>query len=954
MARTTNPSPSPNPTTTTTWSHPLASGWSFRRVTTPPVPPEPWLPATVPGCVHTDLFASGKIADPFVRLNEQDQQWIEHEAWEYRTTFAVPPEQAARERVELVFAGIDTHATVFLNGVAVLSANDMFRGFRVDVKPLLRAGDNLLLVRFQSPIAAAKPAYDAAGYQLPAANDQAKEMVSMWSRKAPYHYGWDWGPRFVTSGLWRPVTLEAWDTVRIADLQVFQERLDDAEAVLRVKVRLTPARIDRAPTARVRVRVSAALHASQQFDAGPAGAAAAGAAGAGGASAARSSAAVPAVAVRVAETEIEAPVVAGGGDVTLGLRIPHPERWWPNGLGPQRLYDISASVRPATVAVAGAAHHPAGHAPANPPGPGSAGDPADSSAPLDRRTTRIGLRTLEVVHRRDAEGKSFTIEVNGAPVFMKGANWVPADSFLPRIPAERQRWLLESAAAANMNMVRVWGGGVYEDDRFYADCDELGLLVWQDFMFACSMYPGDAAFLDEVRHEAVENVRRLRNHPSLALWAGNNEIEAAWQGWGWPSKFNLSPAVQDKLWKDYRTLFHQLLPAIVAEEDPGRFYTRSSPSANEDDVHANQLGWGDMHYWGVWHAEKPYTDYASNTSRFMSEYGFQSFPELATVALYAAPSDWDIDGPVMLAHQRHPRGNALIRTYLARDFRRPRDFASFLYVGQVLQATIIQYAAEAHRRRMGRNWGSLYWQLDDCWPVASWSGIDYVGRWKALHYAARRFFAPVLVSVAEEGDEIRFWGISDRRTELPAELTVRLVELSGRELWRRQELVRLGANQSRIYLSIPKREALAAADPARVVLVAELAARGERTSRAVFSFVKVKELELPDPGVSLAVAAAGPNLFDVTVRAERFARAVVLSMTDPASGRMAIDGFFDDNAFDLLPGETVTVHLRTRPASTPSGTPAGIAGTTAEAVAPTPEQVRAALRVMSIADSYAR
>jgi beta-mannosidase len=719
----------------------------------------------------------------------------------------------------------------------------------------------------------------------------------------------------VTSGLWRPVTLEAWDTVRIADLQVFQDRLDDAEAVLRVKVRLDPARPDRAATSRVRVRVSAALHPSQQVDVG-ATAAAAGAAGA--------SAAVPAVAVRVAEAEVEAPLVAGGGDVTLGLRIAHPERWWPNGLGPQRLYDISASVRAVAVAGVGA---------------------------VDRRTTRIGLRTLEVVHRRDAEGKSFTIEVNGAPVFMKGANWVPADSFLSRIPAERQRWLLESAAAANMNMVRVWGGGVYEDDRFYADCDELGLLVWQDFMFACSMYPGDAAFLDEVRHEAVENVRRLRNHPSLALWAGNNEIEAAWQGWGWPSKFNLSPAVQDRLWKDYRTLFHQLLPAIVAEEDPGRFYTRSSPSANEDDVHANQLGWGDMHYWGVWHAEKPYTDYASNTSRFMSEYGFQSFPELATVALYAAPSDWDIDGPVMLAHQRHPRGNALIRTYLARDFRRPRDFASFLYVGQVLQATIIEYAAEAHRRQMGRNWGSLYWQLDDCWPVASWSGIDYVGRWKALHYAARRFFAPVLVSVVEESGAVGVWGISDRRTELPAELTVRLVELSGRELWRRREAIHLGANQSRVYLSIPKREALGTADPARVVLVAELAARGERTSRAVFSFVKVKDLELPDPGVSLAVAAAGPNLFDVTVRAERFAKAVVLSMTDPASGRIAIDGFFDDNAFDLLPGETVTVHLRTRPPSTPPG---GDGTTAAEAVAPTAEQVRAALRVMSIADSYAR
>ncbi len=397
------------------------------------------------------------------------------------------------------------------------------------------------------------------------------------------------------------------------------------------------------------------------------------------------------------------------------------------------------------------------------------------------------------MHQRDAGGKSFFVKVNGAPVFMKGANWIPADSFNARVTPERYRSLLESAAATHMNMVRVWGGGIYEDDRFYALCDELGLLVWQDFMFACSMYPGDDAFVANVEKEAVENVRRLRNHPSLALWAGNNENESAWKGWGWPAKFKLSRAAQDRISADYKRMFHQILPGIVAAEDPGRFYTRSSPSANEDDVPANRKGWGDMHYWGVWHAEAPYPSYADNISRFMSEYGFQSFPELASVARYTAPdgSDWDIGSPVMLSHQRHPRGNALIRTYMDRDFRRPKDFASFLYVGQVLQATVIKFAAEAHRRAMGRNWGSLYWQLDDCWPVASWSSIDYYGRWKALQYFARQFFAPVLVSPVEEKGIVNVWAVSDRRTETPARLTVRLVDFQGRELWRKEQDVRL-------------------------------------------------------------------------------------------------------------------------------------------------------------------
>ncbi|MES1205038.1 MAG: glycoside hydrolase family 2 protein, partial [Pseudomonadota bacterium] len=611
----------------------LGGPWTFHKVTPPAAPAEPWLPATVPGCVHTDLFANGKIGDPFYRLNEKDQQWIDRESWEYRTTLDAGAETLGRERVELVFHGLDTYADVFVNGVSVLQTTNMFRTWRVDVKGHLKAGDNVLVVRFRSPILQVKPTYDRLGYKLPAANDQATEMVSMLTRKAPYHYGWDWGPRFVTSGIWRAVELDAWDAARIDDVQVFQQQLDTTAARLTVKARVQATRGGRA-------RITVALAGA----AAPLGA-------------------------------VDAELRPGSNDVAVPVRIDNPQRWWPNGLGPQHLYAVET-----TLAIAGIAR--------------------------DQRRTRVGLRTVEVVHERDKDGKSFTVKVNGAPVFMKGANWIPADSFVTRMTNDRYKWLLHSAADAHMNMVRVWGGGIYEDDRFYELCDELGLLVWQDFMFGCSMYPGDTAFVEDVRQEAIENVRRLRNHPSLALWAGNNEIEAAWHSWGWPFKFHLSRAVQDKLWTDYKKLFHELLPAVIAAEDPGRFYTRSSPSANDDTVPPNKLNFGDMHYWGVWHAEEPYTKYAANTSRFMSEYGFQSFPDLASVARYTVPGDWDIESPVMLSHQRHPRGNQLIRTYLQRDFRKPKDFPSFLYVGQVLQATVIQFAAEAHRRQMGHNWGS--------------------------------------------------------------------------------------------------------------------------------------------------------------------------------------------------------------------------------------------------------
>ncbi len=696
-----------------------------------------------------------------------------------------------------------------------------------------------------------KPAYDKLGYKLPAANDQGKEMVSMWARKAPYHYGWDWGPRFVTSGIWRPVALEAWDEARLDDVQVFQNKLEAGKvAEVGIIARVVAARGGQA-------RVTVAQPGGPTLG------------------------------------HADVTLKPGVNDVKLGARIDKPELWWPAGLGPQRLYTLETKL--AT-------------------GDGKA---------TDARTTRIGLRSIEVVHERDAEGKSFFIKVNGAPVFMKGANWIPADSFVTRVTDERYRFLLQSAVDANMNMLRVWGGGIYEDDRFYELADELGLLVWQDFMFACSMYPGDDPFVENVRHEAIENVRRLRNHPSLALWAGNNENEAAWKQWGWQIKFLLNRKAQDRIWADYKRVFHEVLPAVVAAEDPGRFYTRSSPSANDDKVPPNKKNWGDMHFWGVWHAENPYEAYGDNISRFMSEYGFQSFPDLASVKRYTAPdgSDWNIESPVMLSHQRHPRGNPLIRTYMDRDFRKPKDFASFLYVGQVLQGIVIKYAAEAHRRAMGHNWGSLYWQLDDCWPVASWSSIDYYGHWKAEQYFARKFYAPVLVSPVVEKGVVSIWGVSDRRTDARARLTARLIDFSGNTLKRFDQGIQLAANASRNYMTLKESEVLKGFDGSKVVLVAELEVEGAPAQRNLLFFKKTKDLALPKPEVRLTVAPAANGALAVSVGAKQLARNVFL-----ASG--AIDGMFDDNYFDVLPDETATVTFRPRAPTTPAALQAALTATT--------------------------
>jgi beta-mannosidase len=829
--------------------------WQFRAMGGPPGGYE-WMPAAVPGCVHTDLLRAKKIADPFWGTNEKDQQWIERTSWEYRSSFPADDALLAHERVELFFRGLDTFAEVFVNGHSVLHADNMFRSWRVDVRARLVKGTNEVLVRFRSPINAAKPAYDKLGYRLPAINDQAEEMVSMFARKAPYHYGWDWGPRFVTSGIWRPVTIEAWDAARLDDVQVYQRELTDTRARL---------------IATAVVQATRAGKGTLTFTVGGA----------------------PPVTV-------EAALVPGANRVSAELTIDKPERWWPNGLGAQKLYTVETAFA-------------------------VDGQPLST---LGARSTRVGLRTVEVVNQRDKDGKSFTVKVNGAPVFMKGANYIPPDSFVDRVTPERYRALLQSAADAHMNMLRVWGGGIYEDDRFYDLADELGLLVWQDFMFACSMYPGDDAFVENVRREAIENVRRLRNHPCLALWAGNNEIEAAWQQWGWQWKFHLGKAAQATIERDYKRVFHEVLPRVVHEEDPGRFYTRSTPSADEDGVPPGKLGWGDSHYWGVWHSEAPYTEYASHTSRFMSEYGFQSFPTIDSVARYAPPTEWRIDSPVMLSHQRHPRGNQLVQTYMERDFRVPKDFASFLYMSQVLQATVIQYGAEAHRRRWPYNAGSLYWQLDDCWPVASWSGIDYFGRWKALHYAARRFFAPVLVSPVEENGHVKVFVVSDRRADARARLTVRLVDFDGKELLRREEDVVVKANSSEVAWAGEKRDILRGLDPARLVLVAELREGATTLSRNLMWFGKTKDLALPPPELQVAVEARGADA-SVRVTARRFARAVYLST---AAG----EGAFSDNFFDLLPGESVTLEWK----GPPGGPPVDAA------------RFQAALRIMSVRDTY--
>ena len=418
------------------------------------------------------------------------------------------------------------------------------------------------------------------------------------------------------------------------------------------------------------------------------------------------------------EAEVSVSVTAPDGrefraeGAECSLTIDQPQLWWPAGYGDQPLYDVTVTL-------------------------------FDEQGELDTWKGRIGLRTMTVRREKDEWGESFCHCVNGVDVFAMGADYIPEDNLLPRVNRERTRRLLEDARAANMNAVRVWGGGYYPDDYFYDLCDELGLLVWQDFMFACAAYDLTEDFEKSVCAEFRDNIRRLRHHASLAVWCGNNEIESFVPSGFWHS--------EKKLISDYIKMYEYILPKIMKEEDPQAFYWPSSPSSGGSFDEPQDENRGDCHYWEVWHGLKPFTDYRNHLFRYASEFGFQSFPCMATIESFTLPEDRNVFSYIMEKHQRNASANGKIAEYLSQTYLYPTSFDTFVYASQLLQAQAMQYGVEHWRRYRGRCMGALVWQLNDCWPVTSWASIDYYGRWKALHYFEKRFFAPVLVSCAEEG-----------------------------------------------------------------------------------------------------------------------------------------------------------------------------------------------------------
>jgi beta-mannosidase len=829
----------------------LDKGWQFRQAPAGSGASDGgWLPATVPGDVHLDLLANKRIPDPFFRDNEAKLQWIQDASWEYEVSFDAPATLMGRANVDLVFDGLDAAAEVYVNDAKVLDANNMFRVWRVPVKANLRAGKNVLRVVFPSPITAAEKVAATDPWQ-----PKTKTAAKTYIRKAAYEYGWDWGPTFVTSGIWRPVRIEAWDKVRISDFAIRQRDVTKEVAHL---------------DAEVEVEASGAGPANVNVTFSDAG--------------------------KPVTLTTKASLHAGRNVIDVPVEIRQPKLWFPAGYGEQALYEFTAAV-----------------------GPGN--------AKADERKVKVGLRSIVLDRHPDKWGRSFQLVVNGIPVFAKGADVIPFDSFPNRVPTADYRRILESARDANMNMIRHWGGGYYETDEFYSICDELGIMVWQDFMFGNDWQPGTYAFKLNIEAEAEDQVRRLRNHPSIVVWSGNNETEVA-LNWGDRGKLPIETKWQ--MWQDYLTEFSGILTRVVARLDAETPYWPSSPSADYEETTANYLpGYqsGDAHIWDVWHGRVPFATYETHHARFVTEYGFQSFPEMRTIEAFTEPEDRkNIFTPVMLVHQKNNEGNSIIHDYLLKDYPEPKDFPSFLYVSQVLQAEGIKIGAEHFRRSMPETMGSIFWQLNDCWPVASWSSIDYYGRWKALQYYARRFYAPVLVSPHVEEGSVKVYIVSDKTEAQAATLRLRLMDFDGKVLLEEKQDVSVSPLTSKVYADWPflKLTQAGATDTSRVFVVAELISGGATVSRNLTYLAPVKEVHLK-PATLNVETAGGNGKIRIRVASPVLARSVYVSFGN-------LDVKVSDNYFDVLPGETVEVTVETK---------AGL------------EEVKSQMKVMSLTDAFA-
>jgi beta-mannosidase len=768
----------------------------------------------IPNTAMGALMDKGIIENPFYRANEKKLQWLEQEDWVFEKTFQLTADFLKNEHQTLIFKGLDTYAKVYLNGKEILEADNMFRTWSADVRRYLQNGTNTLRIDFTSPLKIEASKIKKLGFNLP-------DGTRMFTRKAQFHYGWDWGPRFVTVGISESVMLEGWSDAKIDDVNIQQNFLSDSIAQMEVHLHLLKRNFGKNK-----------------------------------------------IVLSVDNQTIERNITGLNDDIKIAVpfNILKPRRWWTRALGEPYLYTLRVELY------------------------------TEGGVLLDVTSKRFGLRTIELVREKDKVGETFFFRLNGIPIFAKGANYIPLHFFQEKVQKADYQRMIDDALAANMNMLRVWGGGIYERDEFYELCDEKGLLVWQDFMFACAMYPWDDAFLKNVEAEAKEQIVRLRNHASVAVWCGNNEIREAWHNWGWNIRYFGRKG--RRIWKGYEALFEKMLPELVKEYAPHTPYHESSPMYSRFNVKA--LKESDAHYWGVWHDAEPFEIFDEKVPRFMSEFGFQSFPHWRTLESVTLPEDRALESEVMLIHQKHPKGNTLIKKYLDEYYREPDSFKNFVYVSQLLQAEGMKRGIEAQRRAMPYCMGSLYWQLNDVWQVASWAGIDFEGRWKALHYYAKDAFAEILISTEEEKDSLNIYLVSDLVGDTEGVLRTSVMTFSGDTLLQDTQKITLRKLYSDVYKKYKITDLLKNQDKRNVVVALSFEQSNQRVEKLHY-FVKAKKMNLTVPEIAVKVlpTEGGAN---IELTAKSLAKNVFLDIDKTllnSSEKEILN--LENNFFDMLP-----------------------------------------------------
>lgn len=785
----------------------IKQGWEFRQSGK-----DAWYPSVVPGTVHSDLFSNELIPDPFYSCNEKKLQWIGETDWVYRVAFQVDKGLLEKKNIQLVFEGLDTYAAVYLNGEIILSANNMFRKWEVDCRDNLKEGDNLLEIHFQSALQRFNEDSLALGYPLPGGQ-------WVFARKAAYHFGWDWGPRFITCGIWKPVYLEAWEDHLPMDAYLTTGYVDKSRAgltaILEIKSEVEES---------VLVKISdknGKVYARETIN-----------------------------------------LTIGESRYKVDFDIQDPKLWWTNGLGDPFLYDFIIEL-------------------------------GTKEGLIYRKEIPYGIRTLEVIDETDEHGSPLMVMLNGHPVFMKGANYIPQHSFLPNVTAENYERTISMAKESNMNMLRVWGGGVYEKDLFYELCNRNGILVWQDFMFACAMYPGDDDFVENVKEEAVQQVKRLRKFSNLALWCGNNESDEGWHNWGWQRTHNISLEDSARIWNGYQKIFHEILPDIVNEYDPSRYYLSSSPLFGWG--RSESLKHGSAHYWGVWWGRQPFEVYLEKIPRFMSEYGLQAMPSLSAIRSFTPGGEEFLFSETLQCHQKHPTGYENIEIYLKNENLNPRNLKEFIYYSQLIQAKGIGMAIEAHRRAKPYCMGTLYWQLNDCWPVVSWSGTDLYGNRKALQYMVKQLFDDILVSALIRNNNLEVYLVSDRLEDTEGKLEIQLVNFNG--LWTPviERNITIPANSSIPVYQIDIDSLFSGLDKTTNLIDLKFQTKNSRNYRNIVFPVSYGNLSLPKAEFTWNIKKK-KNGYEVELTSSSFAAFVQLYLSQDHA-------VFHDNFFHLLPGE---------------------------------------------------